>query len=95
MAKRSSRDTVSLAGSTAGVLAIELVVYAALVAGYLLVVLRALRPFLLSAAEHHRVLYGCLAVGLMLGQGVLLEYLTTLLVGRLRRARRERETAGS
>jgi len=92
MAKRPSQGGVSVAGTTAGVLAIELIVYGALVAGYLLVVLRALRPFLLSAAEHHRVLYAFLAVAIMLGQGVLLEYLTTLLVGRLRRARRERQT---
>lgn len=90
MSKRSSKESVPVAGATAGVLAIELAVYSVLVGAYLLVVLRAIRPFLLSAAEHHRVLYGFLAVAIMLGQGVLLEYLTTLLVGRLRRARRSR-----
>jgi hypothetical protein len=72
-----------------GVLVIELAIYSALVAGYLLIVLRALRPVLLSAAEQHRVLYGVLALLLMLGQGVLLEFLTSLLVGRFRRARRD------
>jgi hypothetical protein len=75
--------------SSFGVLGIEIAVYSALVAAYLLVVLRALRPLLLSAAEHHRVLYGIAALLLMLGQGVFLEFLTTLLVGRFRRARRE------
>jgi hypothetical protein len=90
MAKRPSQDGVSAAGTTAGVLAIELAVYSVLVGAYLLLVLRAIRPFLLSAAEHHRVLYGFLAVAIMLGQGVVLEYLTTLLVRRLRRARRGR-----
>ena len=68
---------------------IEIAIYSALVAAYLLIVLRALRPVLLSAAEHHRVLYGFMAVGLMLGQGLLLEFLTSLLVGRFRRARRD------
>jgi hypothetical protein len=71
------------------VLAIEIVVYSALVAAYLLLVLRSLRAPLLEVAEHHRVLYGIAAVLLMLGQGVFLEFLTSLLVGRFRRARRE------
>ena len=62
---------------------------AALVAAYLLLVLRSLRAPLLEVAEHHRVLYGIAAVLLMLGQGILLEFLTSLLVGRFRRARRE------
>lgn len=71
------------------VLAIEIVVYSALVAAYLILVLRSLRSPLLELAEHHRVLYGIAAVLLMLGQGVLLEFLTSLLVGRFHRARRE------
>jgi hypothetical protein len=71
------------------VLAIEIVVYSALVAAYLILVLRSLRSPLLEMAEHHRVLYGIAAVLLMLGQGVLLEFLTSLLVGRFHRARRE------
>ena len=60
-----------------------------MVAAYLIIVLRALSPLLLSAEQHHRVLYGVLSVVLMLGQGVLLEFLTSLLVGRFRRARRD------
>jgi hypothetical protein len=82
-------ETAPLSGTTAGVLVIELLVYSGLVAGYLLLVLRALRPLLLTLERDHRVLYGIAAVVLMLGQGVVLELLTTLLVGRFRRARRE------
>lgn len=75
--------------SSWGVLLIEIAVYSAMVAAYLLIVLRALRPLLLGAEQHHRILYGALSVLLMLGQGVLLEFLTSLLVGRFRRARRD------
>lgn len=90
MAPAQSKAAPPQTGNTSfGVLAVEIVVYSALVAAYLLLVLRALRPFLLTTAEHHRVLYGVLALLLMLGQGVLLEILTSLLVGRFRRARRE------
>ena len=81
--------------SSLGILAIEIVVYAALVTAYLLVVLRALRPVLLATSEHHRVVYGFLAVGLMLGQGLVLEVLTSLLVGRFRRARRDDAAAAA
>lgn len=87
--RKAARSDSPVSGRTAGVLAVEIAVYAALVTGYLALVLRPLRPILLDAAEHHRVLYGLAAVLLMLGQGVLLEILTTLLVGRLRRAARD------
>ncbi len=71
------------------ILLIEIAVYSVMVAAYLLIVLRALGPVLLDTEQHHRVLYGVLSVLLMLGQGVLLEFLTSLLVGRFRRARRD------
>ncbi len=63
-----------------GLLLAEVVVYAVLVAAYLLLVLRFLSPFLLDAFQQRRILYSALAVLLMLGQGFLLEFLTTLLV---------------
>ncbi len=75
------------------VLALEVVVYAALVTLYLVLVLRALRPILLSTAEHHRAVYAVLAVLLMLGQGFVLELLTTLLVRLFVRARRDQGLA--
>lgn len=87
--RKAAGPDAQVSGRTAGILAVEIGVYAALVAGYLFLVLRPLRPILLEAAEHHRLLYGLAAVLLMLGQGVLLELLTTLLVGRLQRAARD------
>jgi len=89
MPKSSESDSAPLSGGSAGVLVVEVLVYSALVAVYLLLVLRGLRPVLLAAERSHRVLYGFSSVALMLGQGVLLELLTTLLVGRFRRARRD------
>jgi hypothetical protein len=71
-----------------GLLAVEIGVYALLVTGYLLLVLRFLRPILVDAFDHRRILYACLAVFLMLGQGFLLEFLTTVLVGLFARTRR-------
>jgi hypothetical protein len=71
-----------------GLLLVEVAVYALLVTGYLLLALRWFRPFLLDAFEHRRILYACLAVLLMLGQGFLLELLTTLLMGLFARTRR-------
>jgi len=85
--KRHKRSRHSV--SWLGVLALEVLVYAALVTLYLVLVLRALRPVLLSTAQHHRAVYALLSVGLMLGQGFLLEFLTTLFVGLFVRARRE------
>lgn len=78
-------------GRSLRVFVIELVIYAALVSVYLLVVLRSLSPLLLAKAEGHKVVYAALSLLLMLGQGVLLEFLTSLLVGRFARARREDE----
>ena len=86
---KKDAEPVPISGTTAGVLAIEILVYSGLVAAYLLLVLRALRHLLLFLERDHRVLYGIAAVVLMLGQGVVLELLTTLLVGRFRRARRD------
>jgi len=71
------------------VLLLEVGVYAGLVTAYLLVVLRALGPFLLDIAEKRHVLYAILALLLMLGQGFLLELITTLLVRFFVRARED------
>ncbi len=76
---------------SASVLALEVVLYAILVTAYLATVLRLLRPYLLREEHHHRSWYAVLALLLMLGQGALLELLTTTLVGLFARARREDE----
>jgi hypothetical protein len=89
MTSRSRNKRSRHSVSWLAVLALEVLVYAALVTLYLVLVLRALRPVLLAAAEHHRAVYALLSVGLMLGQGFLLEFLTTLFVGIFVRARRQ------
>jgi heme/copper-type cytochrome/quinol oxidase subunit 3 len=66
--------------SSVTLLVVEIVVYAGLVAAYLAFALKALAPFLRAQAEHHRATYALLCVGLMLGQGIVLELATDLLV---------------
>jgi hypothetical protein len=68
------------AGGSWPLLAAEIAVYAGLVAAYLAFALKALAPFLQGQAENHRVVYALLCIGLMLGQGIVLELLTGLLV---------------
>ncbi|HSS44325.1 MAG TPA: hypothetical protein VLO07_03200 [Thermoanaerobaculia bacterium] len=70
------------------VLAIEIIAYAILVTLYLVAVLRALRPWLAALAARHDASYALCCLLLMLGQGVILESLTTWLLRRFARARR-------
>ena len=74
--------------STLKAFSIELVVYAVLVVGYFLFVLHFLGAWLLPLYQHHRVFYAALAILLILGQAVLLEFVTTFLL-RLLRGRSE------
>jgi hypothetical protein len=59
---------------------LELLLYAALVAGYYLLVLHFLGSGLKDLFDHHRRLYASLALGLIIGQGFLLEVLTRVLL---------------
>ena len=59
---------------------VELVVYGVLVVGYFFVVLHLVGDWLLEIFEQHRGLYAILALGLIVGQGVLLEAVTTALL---------------
>lgn len=61
-------------------MAAEVAIYAGLVAAYLAFALKALAPFLESEASQHRLFYAFLCVGLMLGQGIALELVTSLLL---------------
>ena len=72
---------------------VEIAVYAALVAGYLIVALRALTPLLQKTFEEDRPLYAWICVLLMLGQGLLLEFATSLLVAGLVRLAGKRSSA--
>jgi hypothetical protein len=68
--------------------AIELVLYAVLIAIYFLLVLHLLGPSLGDLAKNHIRLYALLSVGLILGQSIALEWVTTSIL-RLLRGRSE------
>jgi NADH:ubiquinone oxidoreductase subunit H len=67
---------------------IELAVYALLVVAYFFLVLHFLGGWLQQLEIHHRDTYGGVAILLIIGQAVLLENVTTLLL-RLIRGRSE------
>ncbi len=67
---------------------IELVIYALLVVGYFFLVLHFLGGWLQQLEVHHRNTYGGVAILLIIGQAVVLENVTTLLL-RLIRGRSE------
>ena len=67
---------------------IELAIYAVLVIGYFFTVLHFLGDSLQRIEQNHRYTYACLAILLMIGQAVLLQYVTTFLL-RLIRGRTE------
>jgi hypothetical protein len=74
--------------STLRAFAIELVIYALLVVVYFFLVLHLLGEKLYQLEIHHRYLYAGIAISLIIGQAVLLESVTTLLM-RLIRGRSE------
>ena len=63
--------------------AIEVIVYAALVVGYFFLVLRFLGDPLNRLFDNSLVLYGLVALGLIVAQGVVLEFVTAFLLSRL------------
>jgi hypothetical protein len=67
---------------------IELALYSLLVIAYFFLVLHFLGPGLARIDKEHIRLYALLSVGLILGQAVLLEWVTTFLL-RLIRGRSE------
>lgn len=64
--------------------AIELVVYGILVLGYFLLVLRYLNSILTELYENNMAIYAFLGLGLVVAQGVVLEYVTSFILSRLR-----------
>lgn len=60
---------------------IEIAVYAALITGYLLLVLKTLDVPLARMFARHRVEYAFVALLLILAQGIVLELVTKVLVG--------------
>jgi len=67
---------------------VEIVVYGFLIAGYFLLVLHLLGPSLARIEKEHIRFYALLCVGLILGQSIILESITTFLL-RLLRGRSE------
>lgn len=65
----------------------ELFVYAAFVVAYLFLVVRYLSDWITGVHADHRVLYSVVALALIVGQGVLLESLTSALMRVLTRRR--------
>ena len=69
--------------------AIEVLIYSVLVFGYFLLVLRLLGEPLKKLFTDHVTLYAFAALALIVVQGVVLEFLTSFLVSRLRLERLE------
>ena len=67
---------------------IELAIYALLVVAYFFLVLHFLSGWLQQLEVHHRSTYGAVAILLIIGQAVVLENVTTLLL-RIIRGRSE------
>ncbi len=61
-------------------LAVEVALYGVLVAVYVLLVLRFLGGWLRFLFDDHRVIYGLVALALIIGQGAALESLTAALL---------------
>lgn len=68
---------------------IELVVYSALVVGYFFAVLHFLADWLSNLEKTHIHIYAIVAIGLIIGQAILLEMLTTGLMRLLQGGRSE------
>lgn len=67
---------------------IELAIYAVLVIGYFFAVLHFLGGWLFNIQQHHHIAYAAVSLLLIIGQAVVLESVTTLLL-RLIRGRTE------
>ena len=68
--------------------AIELAIYAVLVVAYFFLVLNLLGGWLYQLESQHRYIYASVAILLMIGQAVLLQNVTTLLLRFIRRRAR-------
>jgi len=64
--------------------AIELVVYGFLVLAYFLLVLRYLNNILNVLYNNNLIIYAFLSLGLVVAQGVVLEFITSFILSRLR-----------
>ena len=86
---KARRKTRREGSHTFGALLIELPIYGALVVGYFFLVLHFLADWLGRLHADHTLLYAIVAIALIIGQAVLLESVTTLLLRLLRGGRSE------
>ncbi len=82
------RKSKAEASHTFGALLIELPIYGLLVTGYFFFVLHYLADWLGHLHANHTTTYALVSIALVIGQAVLLEWVTTLLL-RLFRGRSE------
>jgi hypothetical protein len=68
---------------------IELAVYGVLIVIYFLIVLKLLRVPLSQLYHNNLIIYAFLGLGLIIAQGVLLEWVTSFLLNRLKLERLE------
>ena len=68
---------------------IELVIYGALVVAYFFLVLAFLDTWLRQMYDHDRRVYAAVALGLIIGQGILLEVLTRGLLALVKPRRKD------
>ena len=89
MAKARRLKSRKDASKTVRALLIEIPIYAALVAAYFFLVLHFLDEWIGRLSQQHRVLYSLVAIGLIIGQAVVLEWVTTWLMRFFRGGRSE------
>lgn len=89
VATASRKKSRASAGKTVRAMFIEVPVYAALVVGYFFLVLHFLGDWLGHIYQDHRLVYAVAAIGLIIGQAVVLESVTTLLLRLLQGGRSE------
>lgn len=77
------------ASHTLRALLIELPIYAVLVVSYFFLVLHFLTGWLENLHQHHVVLYAVTSIVLIIGQAVVLEWITTMLLRLFRGGRSE------
>lgn len=68
---------------------VELIIYGALVIGYLVVVLKTLREWLTALAQGNLFTYALIALILVVAQAVVLDFITTFLLDRIELERLE------
>jgi hypothetical protein len=85
----SPRKGKAEASHTFRAMLVELPIYAVLVVGYFFLVLHFLSGWLANLHAHHTALYALVAIVLIIGQAVVLEWLSTFLLRMVRGGRSE------